>query len=200
MLRIGTPIKWNHLPNVDKLQFERQYTYGLGQLPPIQEFLEGHMRHSLTQAIPQALAVKLDTYGQYAVPDIIFLVMKEIFPNEENFRLMMSEEVNRLPFDKATITFAKAVTVLEKWIQKYEVARKYHAHIEPQKMIVIITKITVAVRNAYGVPNQFFGIEFHGFQMSLGVRDNPTHLNVELLAKQVLAAMRNKLREMSTSK
>eukprot|EP00971_Amphidinium_carterae_P010697 211249-Amphidinium_carterae.3 len=71
------------------------------------------MRHSLTQAIPQALAVKLDAYGQYAVPDILFLVMKEIFPNEENFRLMMSEEVNRLPFDKATITFAKAVTVLE---------------------------------------------------------------------------------------
>eukprot|EP00971_Amphidinium_carterae_P200246 3974020-Amphidinium_carterae.1 len=144
------------------------------------------MRHSLTQAIPNALAAKLDAYGQYAGPDILFLVMKEIFPNEENFRLMMSEEVNRVPFDKTTITFTKAITVLEKWIQKYEVARKYNAHIEPQKMIVIITKITEAVRNADGVPDQFFGIEFHGFLMSLGVRDSPTHLNVELLAKQVL--------------
>eukprot|EP00971_Amphidinium_carterae_P184155 3656470-Amphidinium_carterae.1 len=36
--------------------------------------------------------------------------------------------------------------------------------------------------------------------MNFGVRDNPTHANVELLAKQILAAMRNRLREMSTSK
>eukprot|EP00971_Amphidinium_carterae_P006574 129564-Amphidinium_carterae.1 len=105
-----------------------------------------------------------------------------------------------MPLDKPTITFAKADTILEKWLQKYEVARKYKAHIEPQKMIVILTKITEAVRNADGVPDQFFGIEFHQFQMSFGVRDNPTHGNVELLAKQVLAAMRNRLREMSTSK
>eukprot|EP00971_Amphidinium_carterae_P339638 6477553-Amphidinium_carterae.2 len=126
--------------------------------------------------------------------------MTEIFPNEENFRLMMSEEVNRIPFDKTTITFTKAATILEKWIQKYEVARKYHAHIEPQKMIVIITKITEAVINADGVPDQFFGIEFHGFLTTLGVRDNPTHVNVEILAKQVLAAMRNRSRELSTSK
>eukprot|EP00971_Amphidinium_carterae_P178878 3547776-Amphidinium_carterae.1 len=32
--------KWTRLPNVEKLQFEQQYTYGLGQLPPIQAFLE----------------------------------------------------------------------------------------------------------------------------------------------------------------
>eukprot|EP00971_Amphidinium_carterae_P050344 991896-Amphidinium_carterae.2 len=51
--------KWNQLPNVDKLQFERQYTYGLGQLPPVHEFLEGHMRFSLTQTIPRSLADKL---------------------------------------------------------------------------------------------------------------------------------------------
>eukprot|EP00971_Amphidinium_carterae_P019105 376047-Amphidinium_carterae.2 len=185
--------QWNQLPNAQKLQFERQYIYGLGQLPPIQEFLEGHMRHSLTQAIPPALAVKLDAYGQYAVPDILFPVMR-------NFRLMMSEEVNHVPFDKTTITFAKAITVWEKWIQKYEVPRKYKAHIEPQKMIVIITKITQPVRNSDGVPDQFFGIEFHGHLMSLGVRDNHMHLNVELLAKQVLVLMRNRVREMSTSK
>eukprot|EP00971_Amphidinium_carterae_P205417 4076678-Amphidinium_carterae.2 len=67
-------------------------------------------------------------------------------------------------------------------------------------MIVIITKITEAVRNADGVPDQFFGIEFHGHLMSLGVRDSPTHINVELLAKQVLVSMRNRVREMSTSK
>eukprot|EP00971_Amphidinium_carterae_P029650 583319-Amphidinium_carterae.1 len=59
------------VPNVEKLQFERQYTYGLGQLPPIQEFLEGHMRCSLTQAIRHSLAMKLDAYGQYTVPDIL---------------------------------------------------------------------------------------------------------------------------------
>eukprot|EP00971_Amphidinium_carterae_P291578 5788335-Amphidinium_carterae.3 len=175
--------QWKQLPHAQKLQFERQYIYGLGQLPPIQEFLEGHMRQSLTQAIPSTIAAKLDAYGHYAGPDILFLVMKEIFPNEENFRLMMSEEVNRVPFDKSTISFAKAITVLEKWIQKYEVARKYRAHIEPQKIIVIITKITEAVMNADGQPDQFFGIEFHGHLISLGVRDGPTHTNVELLAK-----------------
>eukprot|EP00971_Amphidinium_carterae_P294752 5852796-Amphidinium_carterae.1 len=37
-------------------------------------------------------------------------------------------------------------------------------------MIVSITKMTEAVRNANGVPDQFFGIEFHGHLMSLGVR------------------------------
>eukprot|EP00971_Amphidinium_carterae_P183062 3632634-Amphidinium_carterae.1 len=65
------------------------------------------MRPSLTQAIPSNIAAKLDAYGQYAVPDILFLLMKEIFPNEEDFRLMMSEEVNRVPFDKSMISFAK---------------------------------------------------------------------------------------------
>eukprot|EP00971_Amphidinium_carterae_P326646 6457567-Amphidinium_carterae.2 len=166
---------WEQLPHAERLQCERQYIYGLGQLPPIQEFLEGHMRHSLTQAaIPSNIQQKLDTNGQYAVPDILFLLMKEIFPNEENFRLMMSEEVNRVPFDKSTILFAKAITVLEKCIQKYEVVRKYHTHVEAQKMIVIITRITEAVRNADEVPDQFFGIEFHGYLMSLEVKDNPT--------------------------
>eukprot|EP00971_Amphidinium_carterae_P132083 2616584-Amphidinium_carterae.1 len=67
-------------------------------------------------------------------------------------------------------------------------------------MVVIVTKITEAVRNADGLQDQFFGIEYHQFLVKLGVRDNPTHANVELLAKQVLAAMRNRLREMSTSK
>eukprot|EP00971_Amphidinium_carterae_P180234 3574887-Amphidinium_carterae.3 len=70
--------RWEQLPHAQKLQFGRQYIYGLGQLPPIQEFLEGHMRHSLTQAIPSTIAAKLDAYGQYAVPDSLFLVMKEI--------------------------------------------------------------------------------------------------------------------------
>eukprot|EP00971_Amphidinium_carterae_P029651 583319-Amphidinium_carterae.2 len=70
--------------------------------------------------------------------------MKEIFPNEDNLRLLMSEEINKMPLDKTTITFAKAATIWEKWLQKYEVAHKYQAHIEPQKMIVIITKITEA--------------------------------------------------------
>eukprot|EP00971_Amphidinium_carterae_P046125 907934-Amphidinium_carterae.2 len=70
---------WEQLPHAEKLQFERQYTYGLRQLPPIQEFLEGHMRHSLTQSIPSNIAAKLDAYGQYTVPDILFLLMKELF-------------------------------------------------------------------------------------------------------------------------
>eukprot|EP00971_Amphidinium_carterae_P010468 206602-Amphidinium_carterae.1 len=60
------------------------------------------------QAIPRNLADKLDAYGQFAVPDILFLVMKEIFPNEDNLCLAMSEEVNRLPLEKSTITFYKA--------------------------------------------------------------------------------------------
>eukprot|EP00971_Amphidinium_carterae_P129658 2568274-Amphidinium_carterae.1 len=62
-------------------------------------------------------------------------------------------------------------------------------------MVVIVTRITEAVRNAEGLQDQFFGIEYHKFLVELGVRDCPTHANVELLAKQVLAAMRNRLRE-----
>eukprot|EP00971_Amphidinium_carterae_P006429 126843-Amphidinium_carterae.1 len=85
----------------------------------------------------------------------------------------MSEEVNRLPFDKPTLTFHKASLVLEDWIQKVEVARKYKAHIEPHKMLVIVTKITEAVRNADGGLDQFFGYEFHKALHKLGVRDCP---------------------------
>eukprot|EP00971_Amphidinium_carterae_P332999 6467462-Amphidinium_carterae.1 len=152
------------------------------------------------QALPRNIVDKLDAYGQTAVPDILFLLMKEMFPNEDNLRLAMSEEVNRFPLEKTTISFYKASNILEDWVQKVEVARKYKAHIEPQKMVVIVTKITEAVRNADGVQDQFFGYEFHKFLEELGVRDSPTHANVELLAKQVLAAMRNRLREISTSK
>eukprot|EP00971_Amphidinium_carterae_P007922 156923-Amphidinium_carterae.1 len=112
----------------------------------------------------------------------------------------MSEEVNRLPFDKTTISFYKASLILEDWIQKVEVARKYKAHIEPQKMLVIVTKITEAVRNADGVPDQLFGYEFHQFLRDLRVRDCTTYSNVELLSKQVLGSMRNRLREISTSR
>eukprot|EP00971_Amphidinium_carterae_P152874 3030409-Amphidinium_carterae.1 len=100
------------------------------------------------QALPRNIVDKLDAYGQTAVPDILFLLMKEIFPNEDNLRLAMSEEVNRLPLEKTTISFYKASTILEDWIQEVEVARKYKAHIKPQKMVVIVTKITEAVRNA----------------------------------------------------
>eukprot|EP00971_Amphidinium_carterae_P222825 4421951-Amphidinium_carterae.1 len=58
----------------------------------------------------------------------------------------MSEEVNRVPLDKSTITFFKASNILEKRIQQYQVARKHKARIEPQKMVVIVTKIAEAVR------------------------------------------------------
>eukprot|EP00971_Amphidinium_carterae_P345115 6485871-Amphidinium_carterae.1 len=67
-------------------------------------------------------------------------------------------------------------------------------------MLVIVTKITEAVRNAEGVPDKFFGYEFHQYLKELGVRDSPTYANVELLSKQVLGSMRNRLREISKSK
>eukprot|EP00971_Amphidinium_carterae_P116881 2314731-Amphidinium_carterae.1 len=67
-------------------------------------------------------------------------------------------------------------------------------------MLVIVTKITEAVRNADGVPDQFFGYEFHQSLRDLKVRDCPTYSNVELLSKQVLGSMRNRLREISTSR
>eukprot|EP00971_Amphidinium_carterae_P323047 6420222-Amphidinium_carterae.1 len=67
-------------------------------------------------------------------------------------------------------------------------------------MLVIVTKITEAVRNADGVIDQFFGYEFHQALKDLGVRDCPTYSNVEILSKQVLGSMRNRLREISTSR
>eukprot|EP00971_Amphidinium_carterae_P275420 5464951-Amphidinium_carterae.1 len=51
-------------------------------------------------------------------------------------------------------------------------------------MLVIVTKITEAVRNADGGLDQFFGYEFHNALNELGV----------------LGSMRNRLREISTSK
>eukprot|EP00971_Amphidinium_carterae_P282790 5614423-Amphidinium_carterae.1 len=68
--------------------------------------------------MPRNIVERTDAYGQTAVPDILFLLMKEIFPNEDNLRLAMSEEVNRLPLEKSTISFYKASTILEDWIQK----------------------------------------------------------------------------------
>eukprot|EP00971_Amphidinium_carterae_P291160 5781223-Amphidinium_carterae.1 len=67
-------------------------------------------------------------------------------------------------------------------------------------MLVIVTKITEAVRNAEGAPDQFFGYKFHQALKELGVRDCPTYSNMELLSKQVLSSMQNRLREISTSR
>eukprot|EP00971_Amphidinium_carterae_P348787 6490672-Amphidinium_carterae.1 len=115
----------------------------------------------LKQAMPKHTMERTEAYCLTAVPDILFMLTKKIFPNEDNLRLAMSKEVNRLPFDKSTISFYKASTILEDWIQKVKVARKYKAHIEPQKMLVVVTKITEAVRNADGAPDQFFEYDFH---------------------------------------
>eukprot|EP00971_Amphidinium_carterae_P012641 248778-Amphidinium_carterae.1 len=59
-------------------------------------------------------------------------------------------------------------------------------------MVVTVTKITEAVRNADGAQDQFFGYEFHQFLERLGVRDSPTHANVELLAKQSTLGTKDK--------
>eukprot|EP00971_Amphidinium_carterae_P273820 5434571-Amphidinium_carterae.1 len=67
-------------------------------------------------------------------------------------------------------------------------------------MLVIVTKITEAVRNADGVQDPFFGYKFHQAIKKLGVRDGPTYFNMELLSKQVLGFMQNRLREISTTK
>eukprot|EP00971_Amphidinium_carterae_P198153 3932670-Amphidinium_carterae.1 len=106
------------MPTAEKLQFEQKYTYGMGQLPPAQAFVEEHMRFALMAALPKNTMERIEAYGQTAVPDVLFVLMKEIFPNKDNLRLAMSEEVNRLPFDKSTISFYRASLILEDWIQK----------------------------------------------------------------------------------
>eukprot|EP00971_Amphidinium_carterae_P116171 2301708-Amphidinium_carterae.1 len=65
-------------------------------------------------ALPKNIMERIEAYGL----NVLFMLMKEIFPNEDNLRLAMSEEVNRLPFDKSTISFYKASLILEDWIQK----------------------------------------------------------------------------------
>eukprot|EP00971_Amphidinium_carterae_P054662 1076644-Amphidinium_carterae.1 len=62
-------------------------------------------------------------------------------------------------------------------------------------MLVIVTKIT---KNADGVSNQFFEYEFYQSLKDLEVRDGPTYSNVDLLSKQVLGPMQNRLRKLST--
>eukprot|EP00971_Amphidinium_carterae_P056939 1125887-Amphidinium_carterae.1 len=64
----------------------------MGQLPPVQAFLEEQTRFALMQAMPKNTMERIEAYGQTAVPDILFMLMKEIFPNEDNLRLAMSEE------------------------------------------------------------------------------------------------------------
>eukprot|EP00971_Amphidinium_carterae_P043325 852569-Amphidinium_carterae.1 len=55
---------------------------------------------------------RIEAYGQTAVPDILFTLMKKIFPNEDNLRLAMPEEVNRLSFGKSTISDEGLVVLL----------------------------------------------------------------------------------------
>eukprot|EP00971_Amphidinium_carterae_P005727 113491-Amphidinium_carterae.2 len=62
---------------------------------------------------------------------------------------------------KATLTFNNAANVLETWIQKYEVARKYGAYIEPQKMVAIIQRLVDAVRSLNGDPDQVFYMDYY---------------------------------------
>eukprot|EP00971_Amphidinium_carterae_P149756 2969067-Amphidinium_carterae.2 len=131
-----------------KLQYEQKYIYGLQSLPPVQDLLEGHMRYSLIQATPENMAAKLTAYGHYGSKDVLFHLLKELNPNKETFRLQMFDEVNFIPFDKSTLTFNNAPYVLETWIQKYEVARNFASHVEPQKMVAIVQRIVDAVRNS----------------------------------------------------
>eukprot|EP00971_Amphidinium_carterae_P044878 882339-Amphidinium_carterae.1 len=74
------------------------------------------------------MAAKLISYGHYGSKDVLFHMLKELFPNRETFRLQMPEEVNAIPFDKMPLTFNAAANVLETWIQKYEVARGSMEH------------------------------------------------------------------------
>eukprot|EP00971_Amphidinium_carterae_P316607 6293628-Amphidinium_carterae.1 len=116
----------------------------------------------------------------------------------------MSEEVNAIPIDKTPLTFNAAANVLETWIQKYEVARKYGAHIEPQKMIAIIQRVVDVVRtsgkSSAGEPDQVFIMDYYDQFNKLGIRDSPTHDRLEMLAKQVFATLRNRSREVATSR
>eukprot|EP00971_Amphidinium_carterae_P212711 4221326-Amphidinium_carterae.1 len=112
-----------------------------------------------------------------------------------------TEEVNdAIPFDKTPLTFNAAANVLETWIQKYEVARKYGAHIEPQKMVAIIQRIVDAVRTSAGGPDQVFNMDYYNQFSQLGIRASPTHDKLEILAKQVFASLRNRSREVATSR
>eukprot|EP00971_Amphidinium_carterae_P300580 5972306-Amphidinium_carterae.1 len=69
-------------------------------------------------ALPKSTVKRIVAYEITAVPNVLFMLMKEIFPNEDNLRPAMSEEVNRLPFEKSTISFYRASLILEDWIQK----------------------------------------------------------------------------------
>eukprot|EP00971_Amphidinium_carterae_P080557 1593952-Amphidinium_carterae.1 len=181
-------IDWDKLPHAQKLQYEQQYIYGIQSLPPVQDFLEGHMRYSLIQAI-------LTAYGHYGSTDVLFHILIELFPNKETFRLQMSEEVNLIPFDKSTLTFNNAANVLETWIQKYEVARYFGSHIEPQKMVAIVQRIVDAIRNSNGEPDQVFYMDYYNQFSTLGIRDMATNSNVETLAKQILVTLGSRTRE-----
>eukprot|EP00971_Amphidinium_carterae_P025588 504598-Amphidinium_carterae.1 len=132
--------------------------------------------------------------------DILFRLKKEIFPNNVNFKLQMSEEANVVPFDKSTLSFSSASNVLETWLQKLEVAKNFGAHVEPQKMLGIVQRIVECVCGPDGKHDQLFSIDYHSPVSTFGVRNEATYAKVELLSKQILVTLRSRSRDMATSK
>eukprot|EP00971_Amphidinium_carterae_P034121 671675-Amphidinium_carterae.1 len=77
------------MPTAEKLQFEQKYTYGMGQLSPVQAFLEVFDAGHAETYKGKNCRLLPDCCARHFVH-----VDEGDLPNEDNLRLAMSEEVN----------------------------------------------------------------------------------------------------------
>ena len=90
--------------------------------------------------IPEWLARKAGVLGCTSSNTILFMCWKEIFPNEDETRFDLVDELYTLPAKMPTSMFQFAAW-LEDWISKLVVADEVSAHIEPKRAMAILNYV-----------------------------------------------------------
>eukprot|EP00971_Amphidinium_carterae_P114091 2260807-Amphidinium_carterae.1 len=118
------------------------------------------------------------------------LLSLELFQNKVNFGLQMLEEIHTMPtVEKTVLNFSQAANIFDTWLQKIEVAKNYEVSLEPQKLVAIVNRLMEMTRGADGTVDQILSLDWHMRMRQLGVRDETTLANVEMLSKHLLACL-----------
>ncbi len=126
---------WARATHDECLKLEERFTYGGARpVPKGVPQLEGMLRVELLEVIPAWLSSKCTFYGHYDSKDILYLVLREVFPAENLSRLNIAEEVMVIP-NKVPSDFVHLSEWLEDWLTKITVARQFKALLDPRKLL-----------------------------------------------------------------
>ena len=136
---------WQSATYEERLKIEAKYSWGMDRpIPEHRSELENLMRAECLEAIPMWLSQKCTLYGFFDLVDILYFILKEVFPAENLSRINITEEVLKVP-EKVPTHMGGASTWLEDWITRLTVAERYGAQIEPQLLLNVLQRAMTQV-------------------------------------------------------